>query len=93
MFLSSRSKENLSEYLPNVSLNDYEADFVVLKSNVDEQDLFLYEPLLGQRVAFRLKGIIKSGEKCVVSKLCDGNVTLLTLMWYFLHRLLVVFLL
>jgi len=67
VFLSSKSKDNLRQHLPKVSLKEYEGEIVVLKSKLESQDLYLYEPLIGQRVAFRLKGIIKTEENIAVS--------------------------
>eukprot|EP01041_Mallomonas_annulata_P004523 gene4523-8983_t len=58
--LTSKSKEQLRSHLHKIGLDGYVADRVIIKNNPSNDDIFVYEPILGERVVFRLKGLVKS---------------------------------
>lgn len=63
--LTAKSRENLKNHLRKVGMTGCDGTIVILKDRVNDKDIYLYEPLFGERVAFRLKGIIKTKKGIV----------------------------
>jgi len=61
--LSSQSRDNLKEYLDMNKYQGVQGNYVVINKGVTEGDLYQYEPLFGERAAFRLKGVIQNSKK------------------------------
>ena len=57
VFLKPESREILSRRLAALGLKDYEAEVAVLNEDPTFDDIFTYEPLFGEKAAFRLTGI------------------------------------
>ena len=61
--LSSQSRDNLKEYLDMNKYQGVQGNYVVINKGLTEADLYQYEPLFGERAAFRLKGVIQNSKK------------------------------
>ena len=72
LYLSTASKQKLSDYLENTGKPGFSVDYVVLKSDADSTDCFEYlkNDILGHRAAFRLKGIAFGDGFISVRTLC-----------------------
>lgn len=71
LYLTSKSKDNLSQYLSKVGYKDYTGDYVVIKRMTEKSianDTAAYHQYYGDKAAFRLKGIIKTENGLVVVK-------------------------
>lgn len=63
IYLTDESKETLRSHLNKVGLKDYNfQSHIVLRRAADESSIYQFEPLFGERVAFRLKGIAEYSE-------------------------------
>lgn len=62
IYLSPDSQQNLKVFLNEHGLSDYSGKYVVVTRLTDEKGEFIYQPLFGERAAFRLKGIGKADE-------------------------------
>ena len=62
LFLSDVSKEQLTKYLASVGKVNVEPKQIVIKRLSDPNDTFTYEPLFGERAAFRLKAIVTTND-------------------------------
>lgn len=60
MALSPKSVEFLKRHLHKLGMPNYESKYVVLKNQMSLDDGYIYEPILGERVVFRLKGFVKT---------------------------------
>lgn len=59
--LATKSQNDLKEYLDKKQLGNFSSQLIIIKqltANIDDQ--YVYEPLFGERAAFRLKGIAKT---------------------------------
>ena len=68
VYLNTESKATLAALLPKMGVVDKgwsPPDRIVLKNRMDEVDHYVYAPIYGERVAFRLKGIIRCEEGVV----------------------------
>jgi hypothetical protein len=68
VYLNTESKATLAALLPKMGVVD--GDFlppqrIVLKSRIDEVDHYVYSPIYGERVAFRLQGVVRCKEGIV----------------------------
>jgi len=66
VFLNDKSKEILHRYLQKLGDGGM-ADSVVVKSVIDADDIYTFDPIMGERVVFRLKGLCKVGDAAAVS--------------------------
>eukprot|EP01038_Epipyxis_sp_PR26KG_P007985 gene7985-10828_t len=58
LYLTENSKVSLKAFLKKYGMENHQASSVWLKGSVKQSDLHIYKPIFGQRVVFRLKGII-----------------------------------
>lgn len=72
VYLTSQSKEALSKYLYKKGLPTYSGKYVVIKNNASKDDSYVYEPLYGERAAFRLKGFVKTSDGRIA---CKGRIS------------------
>jgi len=79
--LSSQSRDNLKEYLDMNKYQGVQGNYVVINKGLTEGDLYQYEPLFGERAAFRLKGVIQNSKK----SMSVSNVMSLSPYLYILH--------
>lgn len=57
--MSVKAQNDLKQYLERHGLKPIHGSLVVIKVlNNDKEDQYVYEPLFGERAAFRLKGIV-----------------------------------
>lgn len=61
--LSPQSRDNLKEYLQMNKYEGIKGSYVVINKGLTKGDIYQYEPLFGERAAFRLKGVIQSSKK------------------------------
>ena len=66
VFLKPESREILSRRLAALGLKDYEAEVAILNEDPTFDDIFTYEPLFGEKAAFRLTGITSDGQSIKV---------------------------
>jgi hypothetical protein len=59
VYLKPESKQLLEKYLNEKGYTNKTADYVCVHSHADSVTTFVYQPLYGDRVAFRLKGFIE----------------------------------
>lgn len=62
MSLFEPSKEILQEYLANKNIRNEGNNQVHIRKIIVDEDDFVYEPLYGERAAFRLKGIVTTKD-------------------------------
>jgi hypothetical protein len=68
VYMSAESKAGLSRYLQKHNIVDKEwspPDKITLKGRMDEVDHYVYSPIYGERIAFRLKGVLKCKDGVV----------------------------
>ena len=71
VYLSPESRSNLQRQLSNLGIGKTHevGNRVIVKSSLSAQDTYLYEPLFGERAAFRIKGIVKAEGNDLVAGL------------------------
>ena len=61
MYLTPVSQSELQAHLKKLGIQgDIDTSRVVVRRSCDKDDSYYYEPLFGERAAFRLRGIIKT---------------------------------
>ena len=60
MFLSPDSQAVLGRFLDKQGMGALKGNRVVIRRLVEDNDSFAYQPLFGERAAFRLKGIVET---------------------------------
>jgi intermembrane space import and assembly protein 40 len=68
IYLNAESKATIKAQLPKMGIVDADwrpPERIVLKSRMDEVDHYVYSPIYGERVAFRLQGVVKCKEGIV----------------------------
>ena len=75
MYLTAQSKSDLKTSLKNMGIEgDVDTSRVVVRRSCTKDDSYYYEPLFGERAAFRLKGLIRTDNGAVVvSKTDESN--------------------
>lgn len=66
VFLKPESREILSRRLAMLGLRDYEAEVAVINDDPSFEDIFTYEPLFGEKAAFRLTEVTGDGRSMKV---------------------------
>jgi len=61
LYLSPQSRGQLEKHLKKQGMN-YTGEFISIRSSASPADVEVFEPLFGERAAFRLKGIVKTTE-------------------------------
>ena len=59
VYLNEESIRYLKVKLKKLGYGDYNGNMVVIKSDAKKIDNYIFEPLFGDRVAFRIKGIVE----------------------------------
>lgn len=62
VYLTKPSQETISKVLASKGVKDASVSFVSFHSSLDDKSSYVYQPLYGQRAAFRLKGIMRSDD-------------------------------
>jgi hypothetical protein len=60
VYLTPTSQESVEKYCKSIGLPNHTSKYVVIKNEADQEDSYIYQPLYGERAAFRMKGIIKT---------------------------------
>ena len=61
VYLNAASRSELSAYLRKYGVEgDVDTTRVVVRRSCSNRDSYFYEPLFGERAAFRLKGLVKT---------------------------------
>ena len=68
LYLSTESHKNLQAQLVKLGIGATHTagHRVILRSRMTERDDYIYQPLYGERAAFRLKGVVKSEDSGVL---------------------------
>ena len=67
LYLTDSSKAALKKYLMSVKdIQDVDVSRVVIRRSCTSKDSFEYEPLFGERAAFRLKGLARTDNGLLV---------------------------
>lgn len=71
LYLTEESQKSMKKHLSNFGeKGEYDLSKVVIRRNCTSKDSYPYEPLFGERAAFRMKSIIKTDDGLgAVSKL------------------------
>lgn len=72
VYLNTASRSELSAYLRKYGVEgDVDTSRVVVRRSCSSRDSYFYEPLFGERAAFRLKGLVKTESGSIaVSFVC-----------------------
>lgn len=92
VYLTPESRQNLQKQLTHLGVGATHevGSRVVVKSSLTPQDVYMYQPLFGERAAFRIKGIVRTNGSDLVAGLgrvstvagelrdddCEASVTL-----------------
>ncbi len=66
--LTPKSRLFLKKYLEKNDMSGYDGNNIFLKIAPNANDNYVYEPIIGERMVFRMKGLIKSDTGIVVRK-------------------------
>jgi hypothetical protein len=67
VYLAPASRTELNAYLRKMGVEGtVDTSRVVVRRSCDKSDSYLYEPLFGERAAFRIKGLIRSESGATV---------------------------
>lgn len=67
VYLAPASRTELNAYLRKIGVEGtVDTSRVVVRRSCDSSDSYLYEPLFGERAAFRIKGLIRSESGATV---------------------------
>ena len=71
VYLTPESRQNLQKQLTNLGIGATHevGSRVVVKSSLSPQDVYMYQPLFGERAAFRIKGIVRTQGSDLVAGL------------------------
>lgn len=66
VYLTQSSRDELSAYLRKLGVEaEVDTKSVVIRRSCSSRDSYFYEPLFGERSAFRLKGLIKTDSGAI----------------------------
>lgn len=69
VLLSPKSQELLKKQLEKLGIKGISGKQVVIKSHATNDDEYVYQPIMDDRVAFRLKGLLHSDKGIAVSSI------------------------
>ena len=72
VYLNAASRSELSAYLRKYGVEgDVDTSRVVVRRSCNSRDSYFYEPLFGERAAFRLKGLVKTESGSIAVSFCE----------------------
>ena len=74
MYLTPASRGELQSHLKKLGIEgDLDTSRVVVRRSCNSDDSYYYEPLFGEKAAFRLKGIIKTSSGSIAVRIVDSE--------------------